>query len=97
MVLSSCNDLTNSTKEIKFVKVGTIVIFRLQHYVIFRGNPSKDNRTIKCSSDPLKIPVFGGNSVSFSASFFVQGTINHSGTLQAGHYLFSKRDKHANK
>ena len=93
----SCNDLTNSTKEIKFIKVGTIVIFQLQRYIMFRGNPIKDNRKVKCSSDPLKIPVSCENTVSFSASFSLQATINHSGTLQVGHYWSFKRDKHANK
>ena len=47
----SCNDLTNSTKEIKFIEVGTIVIFQLQRYIMFRGNPINDNRKVKCSSE----------------------------------------------
>ena len=79
------------------LKVGTTVIFQLQLYIMFRGNWIKDNRKAKCSSDPLKIPVSSENTVSFSASFSLQATINHSGTLQAGHYWSFKRDKHANK
>ena len=50
----SCNDLTTSTKEIKFIKVETVVIFQLQCYIMSWGNPIKDNRKVKCSSDPLK-------------------------------------------
>ena len=50
----SCNDLTISTKEIQFLKVGAIEIFQLQRYIMFRGNPVKDNKTVKCSSDSLK-------------------------------------------
>ena len=73
----SCNYLTNSTKEIKFIKVGTIMIVQLQHYIILRGNPIKDNRKVKCSSDPLKIHVSCENTVSFSASFSLQARINH--------------------
>ena len=64
---------------------------------MFRGNPIKDNRKIKCSPDPLKIPVSCENTVYFSASFSLQVTINDSGTLQVGHYWSFKWDKHANK
>ena len=42
----SSNDLTTSTKEIKFIKVGTIVIFQLELYIMFRGNSIKDNRKV---------------------------------------------------
>ena len=73
------------------------MIFQLQRYIMFRGNPIKDNRKVKCSSDPLKIPVSSENTVSFSASFSLQTRINHFGTFQAGHYWSFKRDKHTNK
>ena len=53
---------------------------------MLRGNPIKDNRKVKYSSDPLKIAGSCENTVSFSTSFSPQATINHSGTLQAGHY-----------
>ena len=53
---------------------------------MFRRNPIKDNRKIKCLSDPLKIPVSCENTVSSSGSFSLQTTINHCGNLQAGHY-----------
>ena len=72
----ACNDLTNSTNEIKFIKVGTIAIFQLQRYIMFKGYPIKDNRKEKCSSDPLKVSVVCENTVSFSASFLLQATIN---------------------
>lgn len=52
---------------------------------MFRCNPIKDNRKIKCLSDPLKIPVSCENTVSSSASFSLQATVNHCGNLQAGH------------
>ena len=94
---TSCKDLINSTKKIKFIKVGTIVIFQLQLYIMFRGNPIKDNRKVTCSSNPLKIPVCCENTISFSASFSLQATINHSGTLQVGHCWSFKKDKHGNK
>ena len=93
----SCNYLTSSTKKIECKKERTIVIFQLQCYTMFRSNPIKDNRKVKCSSDPLKIPVFCQNTVSFSTSFSLQVIINHSDTLQAVHYWSFKRDKHANK
>ena len=34
----SCSNLTNNTKEIKFIKVETIMIFQLEHYIMFQGN-----------------------------------------------------------
>ena len=92
-----CNDLTNNTKEIKFIKVGAIMIFQLEHYIMFKGNPVKYKRKVKCSSDPLKIPGSCENTVSFSASFSLQATINHFGIMQAGNYWSFKRDKHTNE
>ena len=68
----------NSTRESKFVKVGAIVIFKLERYIMLRGNLIKDNRKIKCSSDPFKIPVSSENIVSVSPSFFLQAPTNHS-------------------
>ena len=64
---------------------------------MFKGNQIMGNRKVKCSSDPLKIPVSCENTVSFSASFSLQVTINQSGTLQAGHYWPFKRDMDASK
>ena len=61
---------------------------------MFRGNPIKDN--VKRSSAPLKIPVSGENTDSFT-SFSIMATINHSGKLQAGHYWSLKRDRHPKK
>ena len=55
--------------------MGTIVIFQLQRYIMCRGNPIKDNRAVKSSSDPLNIHVSCQNTVSFSASFSLQATI----------------------
>lgn len=88
----SFNDRTNSTKEIKFIKLGTIVIFRFQHYMMLRRNPMKDNRKVKCSYGPWKISVSCEYTVSFSASFSLQATMNHSGILQARHDWSFKRD-----
>ena len=89
--------MANSRKETKLIKVGTTVILQLQRYIIFMGNPVKDNIKVKPSFDLLKIPVCCENTVSFSASFSLEAIINHSGTLQAEHYWSFKGDKHNNK
>ena len=73
------------------------MIVQLERYIVFRGNPVKDNRKVKYSSDLSKIPVSCENSVSFPASFALQAAINISGTLQVGQFWSFKRDKHANK
>ena len=93
----SCNDLTKSSNEIKFIKVETIAIFQLERYIMLRGNPVRDTKKVKCSSYPLKIPVSCENTVSFSVSFSLHATMHHSVTSQAGHFWSFKRDKHANK
>ena len=59
---------------------------------MFRGNVIKDNRKVKCLSDPLKIPVSCPNTVCFAASFSFQATTNYSKTLQAGHTSLLKRE-----
>ena len=48
----SCNNLTNSKKKIKFIKVIDLEIFQLKHYIMFKGN--RINRKVKRSSDLLK-------------------------------------------
>ena len=90
----SCNDLTKSSNEIKFIKVGTIAIFPLERYIMLRGNPVRDTKKVKFSSDPLKIPVSCEITVSFSVSFSLHATMHHSVT---SHFWSFKRDKHANK
>ena len=73
------------------------MIVQLERYIVFRGNPVKDNRKVKYSSDLLKIPVSCENSVSFPASFALEAASNISGTVQVEHFWSFKRDKHANK
>ena len=70
------------------------MIFQLERYIMFRGNPIK--HSVKCSSDPLKIPISCENTVSFT-SFSILATINHSGKLQKGYYWSIKRDRHPKK
>ena len=72
-------------KKNKFLKLGNIVIFQLEHSIMLKINPIKVSRKVNCSADPFKIPVSCENTTSFSASRSLQAAINRSGTLQAEH------------
>ena len=34
----SCSNLTSNTKEMKFIKVETMMIFQVEHYIMFQGH-----------------------------------------------------------
>ena len=81
-----CNMHQVGVRDCKFVKCGSIVIFQMNRYSNVNGIISKDNRKIKCLSSHLSIPLYIDEQRSVNKKFTLKATINHSGTIDAGHY-----------
>ena len=82
----ACNSLQDSVRECKFVNCGTVIIFQLNRYINEGKNVFKDNRKVLCPSEVLNVPVHIDEHLSVSRKFKLKATINHSGTINAGHY-----------
>ena len=92
-----CNSLQDSVRECKFVNCGTVFILQLCRYINVAGNVIKDNRKVKCPSELLNIPVHVDENVCVSRKFKLKATINHSGTLNAGHYWAFIKDTNSSQ
>ena len=83
---NNCNSLQDSVRECSFTNVGTILIVQLNRYNNVGENVYKDNRKVNCASEVLKIPVKIDDQMSVTRKFKLRASINHSGTINAGHY-----------
>ena len=81
-----CNSLVDSIRDYKFVNCGSILVFQLKRYGGSGKSITKDSRLVKCPSDTLAVPISTDNDITISRKFKLTATINHSGTLNAGHY-----------
>ena len=88
----ACNGFKDSPRETKIVDSGSILIVQLLHYDNFKGAVIKNNLTINCS-ETLKLPISADQQVCLFKEFNLKVTINHLGTLQAGHYWPHIKDK----
>ena len=75
-----------SVRDCKFVNFGRIFIMQLNRYTNSGGHLLKDNRIVKCPSELLNISVSVDENLSVTRKFKLRATINHSGTISAGHY-----------
>ena len=83
---SVCSSLQDSVRECHFSNCGSILIIQLNRYVNADGHVFKDSRHINCPSEVLNIPVKIDEQLSVSRKFRLKASINHSGTIHAGHY-----------
>ena len=83
-----CSALQDS-KETSITCAGRVLILHLPKYSNLNGNITKDTKLVEClpeNNHILSVPIKPSDSVSFSNRYSLVATINHSGTLQAGHY-----------
>ena len=85
----NCSVKRESSKEYSILSCGKVLIVQLKRFSRCRGSIIKDTKQVHCLPEPthiLSVPVHSSDSVSFSNRYSLIATINHSGTLQAGHY-----------
>ena len=86
---SQCSELRESTRETSVSNCGQVLIIQLNRFTKFNGDTFKDTRFVEClpvKDHILTVPLKLDDNVSFSKEFSLVATINHSGSLNAGHY-----------
>ena len=72
------------------INCGQILIVHLSRYLDSGNNVFiKNTDFVEClpeTTHVLRVPIQAGDSISFTHTYSLIATINHSGTLQAGHY-----------
>ena len=85
-----CSELRESTRETSISNCGHVLIIQLNRFSNFNGDTFKDTRFVEClpvKDHILTVPLkLDDDDVSFSKEFSLVATINHSGSLNAGHY-----------
>ena len=89
----SCNCLTESTRETSINGSGSILVIQLSRFFTSHSRLIKDQQLFNCSLElELKVSVTVEDEVSFSNQYSLAASINHSGTLDQGHYWAVVKD-----
>ena len=89
----SCNCLTESTRETSIIGLGSILVIQLSRFSNSHSRLLKDQQVFNFSPElDLKVPITVEDEVSFSSKYSLVASINHSGTLEKGHYWAVVKD-----
>ena len=95
----SCNLLSESTRETCIINSAAILIIQLCRFSNQGGQLVKNENFFSCkqseSNKDLKVPITIEDEVSFTNKDYLIATINHSGTLNRGHYWAFIKDLHS--
>lgn len=80
-----CSSLQPASLEHEFTRIGDILIVHLKRFSNFGESVTKDIRPVKCDHE-ITIPVSLDNDITSHKKFKLCAAINHSGTLERGHY-----------
>ena len=80
-----CQSLQEATIQKKISRCGNVLICHLKCFSNFLNNTYKDCSHFHCQS-ALTVPVSVEEEISFSKHYTLVATINHSGSLNDGHY-----------
>ena len=88
----SCNCLTASTRETSIIGSSSILVIQLSRFSTSHSRLLKDQQVFNCSPElELKVPITVEDE-SFSSKYSLVASINHSGTLDQGHYWAVVKD-----
>ena len=83
----SCNSCKESIKDTLFIQSPPALVIHLKRFCIDHDKIIKNDQFFKCfPEDPLQIRITDNNEVSFFNSYSLVAKINHSGSLNNGHY-----------
>ncbi|XP_057299511.1 uncharacterized protein LOC130630134 [Hydractinia symbiolongicarpus] len=94
-----CSLHQESTKETRITRNSEILTLHLKKFARDREHLVKDNKYVESfsSSNPyLNIPISSDSDTSFIQKYALVAVINHSGTLNAGHYWAHIKDRSTN-
>ena len=66
----------------------------MSRYSMIEGQLAKNTEFISCPHS-LAVPIYSEDSISFNNTYTLRATINHSGSLTAGHYWAYVKDEEA--
>ena len=90
---SSCNCLTESTRETSIIGSSSILVIQLTRFSTSHSRLLKDPQVFNSSPElELKVPITVEDEVSFSSKYSLVASINHSGMLDQGHYWAVVKD-----
>ena len=95
----SCNLLSESIRETCIINSAPILIIQLCRFSDQGGQLVKNENFLSCtqskSNKDLTVPITIEDEVSFTNKYSLIATINHSGTLNRGHYWAFIKDLHS--
>ena len=96
---SSCNLLCDSTRETCIINSAPILIIKFCRFPNQGGQLVKNENFFSCtqskSNKDLAFPITIEDEVSFTNKYSLIATINHSDTLNRGHYWAFIKDLHS--
>ena len=81
-----CNSNQSAVLRKQILRCSTYLIVQLKRFLTVRNSTMKDVSVVNCCPTSLYIPTVIDNEVSYCKPFTIRASINHSGTLQNGHY-----------
>ena len=81
-----CTSWQPAIIDYSIVDCSRYLILHLKRFSVFEDNFCKDINKVVCVPDILSVPVKVGEDVCFHKKYTLVATINHSGTLDRGHY-----------
>ena len=95
----SCNLLSESTRETCIINSAPNLIIQLCQFSNQGGQLVKNENFFSCteseSNKDLTVPITIEDEVSFTKKYSLIATVNHSGTLNRGHYWAFIKDLHS--
>ena len=95
----SCNLLSENTRETCIINCAPILIIQLCRFSNQGGQLVKNENFFSCtqieSNKDLTVPITIEDENSFTNKYSLLATINHSGTLNRGHYWAFIKDLHS--
>ena len=82
-----------TVRETRIFDSRSVLVVQLLRYNNFKGAVIKNNMRVSCCSETLRLPILADEQVCLYKEFTLKATINHSGTLQAGHYWVHIKDE----
>ena len=82
-----------TVQETRIVDSGSVLVLQLLHYDNFKGAVIKNNMRENCCSETLRLPISADEKVYLYKESTLKATMNHSGTMQAAHYLAHIKDE----
>ena len=89
----SCNCLTESARDTSITGFNSILVIQLSRFSTSHSRLLKDQQVFNCFPElELKVPITVEDEVSFSSKYSLVASINHSDTLDQGHYWAVVKD-----